>query len=151
DGRAADEPAAGGVLEDEEVALLAVEADLGGEGRLGRGDLVAQAAGVVRQRSDAHRAVRSQTLYLGKVGHLRGAHHQHGVTPLQLRPAWTGRRSNKTSGRPAALRRKIGAIRSRMEPFVPGWKRRRLTAPPSRALSPRPAWPRRARSDPGPR
>ncbi|MCY1442502.1 hypothetical protein D9M71_588720 [compost metagenome] len=48
DGRAPCQLAGFAVLKDEEVAFLAVEADLGGEGSLGGGDLVAQASSVVR-------------------------------------------------------------------------------------------------------
>jgi hypothetical protein len=40
-----------------------------------------QAFHIVRQGGDTNRAVRSQTLYLAQISHLRGAHHQHGVTP----------------------------------------------------------------------
>jgi arginine/ornithine succinyltransferase subunit-like protein len=81
DGRAAGELAGLGVFEHKEVALFAVETDLGREGRFAGGDLVAQAFHIIRQGGDTNRAVRSQTLYLAQISHLRGAHHQHGVTP----------------------------------------------------------------------
>ncbi|MNF73360.1 hypothetical protein D3C84_553590 [compost metagenome] len=81
DGRAAHQFAGGGVLQHEEIAFLTVETDFGGKRCFACGDLVAQALNVVRQGSDTNRAVRSQTLYLAQVSHLRRAHHQHGVTP----------------------------------------------------------------------
>ncbi|MNM61317.1 hypothetical protein D3C81_726160 [compost metagenome] len=83
DGRAADQLAGQAVFEHEEVAFLAIEADFGGEGGLGRGDLVAQASSVVRQRGDTNGAVCSHALHFVQISHLRGAHHQHGVTPLE--------------------------------------------------------------------
>ncbi|MCY1529938.1 hypothetical protein D9M68_651110 [compost metagenome] len=82
DRRAARQAAGGAVLEDEEVALFAIEAHLGREGRLGRGDLLAQHLGIIRQGSDTHGAIRGQTLDFSEIGHLRGAHHQHGGSLL---------------------------------------------------------------------
>ncbi|MCY1384715.1 hypothetical protein D9M69_730070 [compost metagenome] len=74
------------VFENEEIAFFTVEAHLGGQRGIRRRDLVAQATGIVRQRSHTNRAVRGETLHLTQVGHLRGAHHQHGVTPFQEKP-----------------------------------------------------------------
>ncbi|MNF97970.1 hypothetical protein D3C84_808160 [compost metagenome] len=82
DGRATDQLAGGGVFEDEEIAFLTVETHFGGERGFACRDLVAQALNVIRQGSDTNRTVRSQTLYLAQISHLRGAHHQHGVTPF---------------------------------------------------------------------
>ncbi|VVO45359.1 hypothetical protein PS720_06485 [Pseudomonas fluorescens] len=81
DGRAAGELAGLGVFEHKEVALFTVETHLGREGGFAGGDFIAQALHIVRQGGDTNRAVRSQTLYLAQISHLRGAHHQHGVTP----------------------------------------------------------------------
>ncbi|MNR03840.1 hypothetical protein D3C85_1197570 [compost metagenome] len=81
DGRAAHQFAGGRVFKNEEIALFTVEAHFGSKRGFARGDLVAQAFNVIRQGSDTNRAVRSQTLYLAQISHLRGAHHQHGVTP----------------------------------------------------------------------
>ncbi|MNT11328.1 hypothetical protein D3C72_1462020 [compost metagenome] len=80
--RAAGQAAGQAVFEDEEVALLAIEAHFGGEGRLGSADLLGEDLGVVRQGSNTHGAIRGQALDFSEVGHLRGAHHQHGVTPF---------------------------------------------------------------------
>jgi hypothetical protein len=81
DGRATDKLAGLGVFEHEEIAFFTVETHLGREGRFAGGDLIAQAFNIIRQGGDTNRAVRSQTLYLAQISHLRGAHHQHGVTP----------------------------------------------------------------------
>ncbi|MNH62602.1 hypothetical protein D3C73_145440 [compost metagenome] len=83
--RAADQLAGGGVFEDEEIAFLTVEAHFGSKRGFARGNLVAQTFHVIRQGSDTNRAVRSQTLYLAQISHLRGAHHQHGVTPFSYK------------------------------------------------------------------
>ncbi|MNZ86604.1 hypothetical protein D3C78_1054260 [compost metagenome] len=80
--RAARQAAGLAVFEDEEVALFAVVAHFGGEGCLGGADFLAENLGVVRQGSHTHGAIRGQPLDFSEVGHLRGAHHQHGVTPF---------------------------------------------------------------------
>ncbi|MNN14795.1 hypothetical protein D3C81_1278750 [compost metagenome] len=85
DRRATDQFPGGAVFEDEEITLFTVEAHFGGERGFARGDLVAQAFNVIRQGSDTNRTVRSQTLYLAQISHLRGAHHQHGVTPFSYK------------------------------------------------------------------
>jgi len=84
-GRAADQFAGGGVFKNEEVALLAVETHFGSKRGFACGDLVAQTFHVIRQGSDTNRAIRSQTLYLAQISHLRRAHHQHGVTPFSYK------------------------------------------------------------------
>src|SRR5690606_400485 len=98
------------VLEHEEIALFTIEADLGSKGGLGGGDLVAQATGIIRQRGDAYRAVGSKTLHFGKVGHLRGAQHQHGLTPSAnaLHPR---RSARKTVARQEPALRRRGSDR----------------------------------------
>jgi len=95
DGRAAGKLAGVAVFEHEEVAFFAVEADLGGEGGFRRGDLVAQTGSIVRQRGDTNGAVGSHALHFVQVSHLRGAHHQHGVTPLVKRAVRDGTKKRR--------------------------------------------------------
>src|SRR5690606_18398116 len=80
--RATHQPPAGAVLKHEEVAFLAVEDHLGCKRGFRGQDLFTQPFHIIRQRRDAQWTVRSQALDFSQVGKLRGAHHQHAVTPV---------------------------------------------------------------------